>query len=96
MKPAEEGPQRPNVTTKRELVQRVFDNPDGEALLLMLMDEAGMTRYNSRPLSEDSWVRRDERQRLIHTILSLLAKEPEQLKADILQRYQDKLNNQYE
>jgi len=90
-KPPQEG------ITKRELIQSVFDNEHGHAFLLMMMDEAGITRYN--PLTDDThdcWIRRDERQRTVHSILRHLARDPEQIRQAVLQRYQDKLDKQNE
>lgn len=70
----------PELTTP-ELVQQVFENKFGKALLVRWMKMAGLTDYQSQAKDHEALLRRDELQRFLFSIINALEFTPEQVYA---------------
>ena len=88
--PVEEyvAPMRANV---QELVHAVFDSRAGRELLDHWLATAGLSRYLPCKNSEE-FIRKDERQRFVLSIMHSLALTPEMIRASIQARMQANVN----
>jgi hypothetical protein len=90
--PEPEEPKLPESIKARELCLKVFDNPNGIALIDYWMSMAGITAYMACP-NQEAMIRRDELQRFMHSILQNLAMTPDQIRASAIARHQQRIEH---
>jgi hypothetical protein len=79
--------------TAQELTVTVFNNPAGLELLGHYMAAAGITAWRQSPNEEDR-IRKDEYQRIVHSIISNLAMTPDQIREAAIARHENKHTKQ--
>jgi hypothetical protein len=78
-----------NKKTNSELTKEVFDTPEGRSLLGIWLKSAGITSYVSSN-EREALIRKDERQRFIHSIIKNMAMTEDELLEQAINQYQEK------
>ena len=78
-----------NKKTNSELTKAVFDTSGGRALLSIWLKSSGITNYVASSENE-ALIRKDERQRFIHSIIKNMAMTEDELLEQAIKQYQEK------